>query len=71
MSFRSELSVTVPFACTNAGDLDFALASAKGATDRPARLKKSIDHYKVGCDAGEPNLEDLGGGRKVSCFLYA
>jgi len=23
------------------------------------------------CDAGEPNLEDLGGGRKVSCFLYA
>jgi TPR repeat protein len=43
---------TVPFACTNAGDLDAALA-AKGP-DKAARLKRSIDHYKLGCDAGEP-----------------
>jgi hypothetical protein len=40
----------VPFACTNAGDLDAALAQKGG----PGRWKAAIAHYKLGCDAGDP-----------------
>jgi TPR repeat protein len=40
----------VPFACTNAGDLDAALATKGGAV----RWKAAIAHYKLGCDAGDP-----------------
>src|SRR3569623_1472770 len=35
---------SVPFACTNAGDLDAAML----------HWKQAINHYKSGCDAGDP-----------------
>ena len=40
----------VPFACTNVGDLDVALA-VKGAF---GRWKKAVTHYKLGSDSGDP-----------------
>jgi len=40
-----------PFGCTNAGDLDRMLVASQ---DRAPRLKKMIDHYKLGCDGGDP-----------------
>ena len=43
----------VPFACTNAGDLDAAMAQKAGGS--PAgHWKSAINHYKSGCDAGDP-----------------
>ncbi len=46
-----------PFGCTNAGDLDRVLAAdpALAVSDRAPRLKKMVDHYKQGCDGGEPS----------------
>jgi TPR repeat protein len=43
----------VPFACTNAGDLDSTLAQ-KGSGGAAAHWKQAIAHYKLGCDAGDP-----------------
>jgi TPR repeat protein len=40
----------VPFACKNAGDLD-AMMSTKGPTPK---WKQAINHYKLGCDSGDP-----------------
>jgi TPR repeat protein len=40
----------VPFACTNAGDLDALLAVKLG----PSRMKQAMLHYKQGCEAGDP-----------------
>jgi TPR repeat protein len=40
----------VPFACKNAGDLDAAVAAKGNST----HWKQAINHYKAGCDAGDP-----------------
>ena len=42
----------VPFACTNAGDLD-AMIAAKAPTPAP-HWKNAIAHYKQGCESGDP-----------------
>jgi hypothetical protein len=42
----------VPFACTNAGDLD-AMLAAKATSPAP-HWKSAIGHYKLGCEAGDP-----------------
>src|SRR5262249_10754358 len=39
------------FGCTNAGALDALLAGREG----PPRYKKMLDHYTLGCNAGDPS----------------
>jgi TPR repeat protein len=44
----------VPFACTNAGDLDAVLASKVAPAAAASHFKNAIAHYRQGCEAGDP-----------------